>query len=219
MKYDTIIFDLDGTLINSLEDLCDSVNTVLLKHELPERSLEEVKSFVGNGVGMLMKRALPEGIDEKQYNLLLDEFKTHYKTHMQVKTKPYEGINILLTKLKEKGFQTAIVSNKFEQAAKEISECYFGSLIDIAIGESAQIKKKPSPDGINAALAYLHSSKEKAIYIGDSETDIETAINSCLTCIGVTWGFRSCETLKNAGATNIVNTPEELFYTIINLAL
>lgn len=217
MKYNTIIFDLDGTLLNSLEDLCDSVNAALTVYQYPTRTLSEVKSFVGNGVGMLVKRALPQDASEETFTKVLDAFKKHYELHMQDKTRPYSGILPMLDKLKEVKLSTAIASNKFDLAVKKLAKQYFGDCIDLAIGESETIPKKPSPEGVNQILSDLHSQKEKAIYIGDSETDVQTAKNAGVLCIGVTWGFRTRETLLQEGADYIVDTAEELLSLILSL--
>lgn len=208
--YNTVIFDLDGTLLNTLEDLKDSLNYALTQHGYKTRTLEEVRRFVGNGVQKLVERALPEGTSEEEMQKCLDTFKKHYQANMQNKTRPYDGIKELLTELKKNNYKTAIVSNKFDAAVKELATDYFGDLIDVAIGESATVKKKPAPDTVFAALKELGSDLSEAIFVGDSETDVRTAKNAGLPCVGVTWGFRSRDVLINERADYIIDTPERL---------
>lgn len=210
MKYNTIIFDLDGTLLNTLDDLKDSLNYTLNKHGYEARTLEEVRSFVGNGVQKLVERALPAETSAEEMQKCLATFKEHYNKNMQNKTRPYDGIMELLAELKNNNYKTAIVSNKFDAAVKELAKDYFGDLINVAIGESAAIKRKPAPDSVFAALKELESDIGNALFIGDSETDVQTAKNAGLTCVGVTWGFRTREVLLNEGADYIIDAPNEL---------
>lgn len=214
MKYDTIIFDLDGTLLNTLDDLRDSLNVVLTGHGYPARTLDEVRRFVGNGVRKLIMRALPEGFTEDELNLCENEFRKQYKDNMQNKTMPYDGIIELLAKLKSLNYKLAIVSNKFDAAVKGLSKDYFGDLITVAIGESEGVRRKPAPDSVYKAIEELGSDLSHAIYVGDSETDAETAKNAGIPCIGVTWGFRSREILESCGVEYIVNKPEEILSII-----
>ncbi|NLP34839.1 MAG: HAD family hydrolase [Clostridiales bacterium] len=214
MKYDTIIFDLDGTLLNTLDDLCDSVNATLLKHNFPERSLDEVRRFLGNGVGVLMRLAVPESCTDEEVAVYLEEFKEHYKQNMENKTRPFDGIMELLLDLQRYNYKVAIVSNKFDPAVKALAKTYFGNLIPVAIGESSDVRRKPAPDSVFNAIKELGSDKQKTIYVGDSDIDVQTAKNAGIPCIGVTWGFRSREVLRNAGADYLIDTPREIF-TII----
>ena len=214
MKYDTIIFDLDGTLLNTLDDLKDSLNYALTKHGHKPRTSEEVKSFVGNGVKMLMRRALPIHSTEEEVEKCLATFTSHYKTNMQNKTGPYDGIMELLQYLDKNNYKLAIVSNKFDSAVKELAKHYFDDLISVAIGESPDVKRKPAPDSILTAIRLLGSDKNKSLYVGDSETDIQTAKNAGIPCVGVTWGFRTRETLKNEGADYLIDEPKELLSLI-----
>lgn len=206
----TILFDLDGTLLNTLEDLADSVNHVLKNNHFPTRTLDEICYFVGNGVATLIKLALPADCEEAVYNSCLFEFRSYYAEHMQIKTIPYPGILSLLKHLKEKGFHLGIVSNKFDGAVKNLSNTYFSPYIDTAIGETNDLTKKPAPDMIYRALTQLQADPQRAIYVGDSDVDLETARNAALPCISVTWGFRTKEELEKAGASILVATPEEL---------
>lgn len=205
-----VIFDLDGTLLNTLEDLCDSTNFALKKFGYPERTKDEIRCFVGNGVRKLIERAVPCGagnIDD-----CLDVFKKHYAENMYNKTAPYPAILELLKTLRLNGVHTAVVSNKFDAAVKELCKKYFGDFVQVAIGENedAGIRKKPAPDSVFKAMEELKVSIENVIYVGDSETDVQTAYNAEIDCIGCTWGFRSRGVLEEYGARYIVETPEEI---------
>jgi phosphoglycolate phosphatase len=205
--YKAVIFDLDGTLVNSIDDLAASVNYALAKYKLPTHSVEKIKSFVGNGADVLIKKAVGERQD--YYSAVHAAFKENYKRNMCNKTKPYDGIITVLDKLKDMDIKTAVVSNKPNYATKEIVKNYFGDKIDCAIGALPQIrKKKPSPDAVYLALDTLRVMKSEAVYIGDSDVDITTAKNSGLKSIGVTWGFRSADTL--AGANYFADKPEDI---------
>lgn len=214
MKFDTIIFDLDGTLLNTLDDLRDSLNDILVSKGYPERSIEEVKQFVGNGVKNLVTRALPDTCEEAEVLQILHEFKEHYKSNMQNKTRPYHGIMELLLDLNRFNYKIAIVSNKFDAAVKDLVRTYFGNMIPVAIGESADVKRKPAPDSIFEAVRLLGAQLSSTVLVGDSETDVRTAKNAGIPCIGVTWGFRSREVLRNEGADYLIDTPKELLTLI-----
>ena len=210
-KIDTIIFDLDGTLLNSLEDLRVSVNYALYGFKYPKQTLDMVRRNVGNGIEKLMERSLPDGKDNVNYEVCLEIFKEHYKTHMSVNTKPYPHIIETLAALKSRGYKLAVVSNKFDAAVKPLCQKYFKSLIDVAIGQSKDTKKKPAPDTVYMALDELESSAKTSIYVGDSEVDIQTAKNSGMDCISVSWGFKTKEFLEQNGASVIIDTPLEIF--------
>lgn len=213
-KYDTVIFDLDGTLLNTLEDLTDSVNYALSLYNFPSRKVAEVRSFVGNGVARLMELSIPNGINNPQYEKCLAVFRHHYSMNMHNKTDAYEGIMELLEQLSKENYKIAIVSNKFDTAVKELNEIYFEKYIKVAIGESENISKKPAPDTVFKALEELGSTAAKSVYVGDSEVDVKTAENSGLVCVGVTWGFRDREVLEEKGADYIINKPQELLKII-----
>ncbi|WPC44196.1 HAD family hydrolase [Clostridium sp. JS66] len=213
-KYDTVIFDLDGTLLNTLEDLKDSVNFALELYGFPCRKAEEIRSFVGNGVARLMELSIPNGINNPKYEKCLEDFKHHYSKNMRNKTNAYKGIMELLEQLAKENYKMAIVSNKFDKAVKELNQVYFEKYIKVAIGESKNVSKKPAPDTVFKALKELGSNTNKAVYVGDSEVDVKTAQNSKLTCIGVTWGFRDIDVLKKNGADYIIDKPEELLRII-----
>ena len=210
--YETYIFDLDGTLLGTLGDLAASVNFALRAFDLPQHSVAAVRSMVGNGVRLLMERAVPEGAQHPLFEAAFSTFRQHYMEHSLDTTRPYEGIPELLRELKGRGRQTAVVSNKFDTATKALCNHFFSGLIDVAVGEheAEGIRKKPAPDTVLEALSQLGSGPERAVYIGDSEVDIATARNSGLPCISVLWGFRSREFLLANGATTFISSPAEL---------
>lgn len=218
MKTDinTVVFDLDGTLLDTLGDLADGVNFALKKFGYPERTIEEVRLFVGNGVRNLIELSIPGGMVNPDFESCLHVFKEHYSHNMQNKTRPYEGVLELLEALRNLDIRIAIVSNKFDKAVKELSKEYFGDHIDVAIGESGRIQKKPAPDCVNEALHELKSEVRSSIYVGDSEVDVRTAHNAGILCVGVTWGFRAKEILVKEGAEYIINHPLELLDILNN---
>lgn len=208
--YNTVIFDLDGTLLNTLEDLTDSVNVVLTRHGMETHSIDAIRSFVGNGIDILIERAVPSGRNNENYHEILAEFKEYYSRHCNDKTKPYDGVLEMLCRLKERGYRMGIVSNKADFAVKTLNELYFAEYVDVAIGAAEGRKKKPAPDAVMAALSELKSSIEESVYIGDSEVDVATAANCKMDCICVEWGFRDRKELVLAGAGDIVLTPSEI---------
>ncbi len=210
----TVIFDLDGTLLNTLEDLADSVNYALQELGFPERSDNEIKSFIGNGVEQLIIRSVPENTSEEKIKECLAVFKIHYIHNSKNKTKPYKGIIELLTNLKKKGFKIGVVSNKFDKAVKKLCNEYFFGLIDSAIGESTNIKKKPSPDGVKKVMEELNADKDKTVMIGDSKIDMQTAKNAEIYSVGVLWGFDTEQNLIEAGAKELVDSPEKLNFIL-----
>ncbi len=218
-RIDTIIFDLDGTLLNTLEDLTDSVNYTMRRFGLDEHTMEEVRTYVGNGAGKLIERAIPQGMGHPQYEQILNAYKKHYAQHCEDKACPYEGIMELLAQLKKVQYRLAIVSNKFDKAVKQLNEKYFAQYISVAIGESAMIQRKPAPDTVYQALAELAADASHAVYVGDSEVDRRTAANVPMTCISVTWGFRTREQLLEAGASDacMIRTPQELLPLLLHL--
>ena len=210
----TIIFDLDGTLLNTLEGLKNSTNFALKKFNSPEITLEQTRSFVGNGVQKLIERAIPNGEKNPDFEKCLNTFKEHYSKTMYQKTVAYDGIEDMLTELKKRGVKTGVVSNKFDTAVKELCKNYFDGLIIVAIGESPNVRKKPAPDSVLKAMKILGAKPENTLYVGDSDVDIQTAKNSNLKSVGVTWGFRDRELLEEEGADFIINTPCELLELI-----
>ena len=208
--YKTYIFDLDGTLLDTLNDLHASCNYALRTHGMPERSLEEVRQFVGNGVKKLMERAIPDGLENPLFEETLQTFRQHYLLHNLDTTLPYPGIMEMLQQLKAQGKRIAVVSNKFYAATQDLCKHFFGDTIQVAIGEREDIKKKPAPDTVLEALRQLQVTRQDAVYVGDSEVDVETARNSGIPCISVLWGFRSKSFLLSHGATTFIETPNEL---------
>lgn len=212
-----VIFDLDGTLLNTLEDLKDSTNYALQKFGFPQRTLDEVRSFVGNGLRMLIVRAVPAGTEDAVIDAVLQTMKLHYAENYHNKTRPYDGIEALLVRLKAEGYPMAIVSNKADLVVALLRKLYFDTLIPVAVGETEGVLRKPAPDMVVEGLRRLGLPGAKAVYVGDSEVDLQTARNAGLPCLSVTWGFRSIQQLEEAGAQHLVHTPEELYETICQL--
>ena len=210
MQYQLAIFDLDGTILDTLEDLYLAVNAALREEALPERTLDEVRRFVGNGIGKLIERAVPAGAPAETVERVHAAFTAYYARHCADHTKPYEGIGQLLAALRAAGLQTAVVSNKADYAVQTLCEDYFPGLFDAVAGEREGVRRKPAPDAVNAVLAALSVPREQAVYIGDSDVDIETAQNAGMPCISVDWGFRSREFLTEHGAQCILSSPTEL---------
>ena len=209
-KYKTYIFDLDGTLLSTLADLAASTNYALRTHHMPERSIDEVRRFVGNGVKKLMERAIPDGLNNPLFEETFATFRQHYMQHNLDTTQPYPGIMQLLEQLKAEGKNIAVVSNKFYAATRELCRHFFGDLVPVAIGEREDIRKKPAPDTVIEALRELGVDKEGAVYIGDSDVDIMTAKNSGMPCVSVLWGFRDKEFMLEHGATTLISQPEDM---------
>lgn len=210
MKYQAVVFDLDGTLLDTLEDLRCSVNHALRLFGFPERSLEEIRTFVGNGVRNLMTKALPGGTDEPRFEEIFAEFKRHYAVHWRDFTRPYAGIVELVEELHRRSLKLAVVSNKSDAEVKNLCREFFGEYILVARGEVAGIPRKPAPDAVLLALESLGMERRHVLYVGDSEVDVRTARNAEVDCVAVTWGFRSREELAAEGATVFIDHPSEL---------
>ncbi len=208
-----VIFDLDGTLLNTLEDLKESTNFALAYFGYPTRSLEEVRNFVGNGVRKLIERAVPKDCSNTEE--CLEIFKKNYSENMYNHTKPYNGILEILKNLHQENLKIGVVSNKFDAAVKDLCQKYFGDLVDIAIGQNDDVPKKPAPNGVLKAMKILGSDKTSTLYAGDSDVDVQTAKNANLPCIGVTWGFRDRENLE--GANFIIDCPDEILEIVRSL--
>ena len=215
MGYSTILFDMDGTVLDTLQDLWASTNAVLRELGHPERSLDDIRSYVGNGARNQIRCALPEGSGDDAIDDALSRYRAHYAAHCRDHTKPYPGVVEALRRLKDAGKKLAVVSNKPDAAVRLLSDEHFGALMDVAIGETPTLRRKPAPDTVDAALAALGAEKTGAVYVGDSEVDVATAQNAGLPLIAVSWGFRSREALQAAGATTIVDTPEELLAQLL----
>lgn len=212
-----IVFDLDGTLLNTLDDLANSTNHALRLCGYNTHTTEEVRLMVGNGVANLIKRAMPTNCSEEEFNNCFAAFKQHYAVHCKDLTKPYDGILELLHELKSRGIRMAIVSNKLDSAVKELNQQFFKDYIDVAIGEIADVKRKPAPDMLLKAMEQLGAEKDETIYIGDSDVDIVTAHNTGIPCISVLWGFRDKPFLMQNGATVFSAMPKDILLTIQSL--
>ncbi len=215
-QYNTVIFDLDGTLLDTLMDLTDSVNCVLSAWGYPQRSTAEIRSFIGNGVRKLMRRAVAEPVPDSVFAELFAAFQTYYTAHCTVKTRPYDGIPELLRELKAAGFRLAVVSNKNDVAVKNLTEYFFPGLFDVSIGQREGVSLKPAPDMVEIALTQLGADRRQAIYVGDSGVDHATAANAGLPLILVAWGFgdqRELSPLAPGRLTKDAETLAERIYS------
>lgn len=211
-EYSTYIFDLDGTLLDTLTDLATSCNYALQQYGMPQRTIDEVCMFVGNGVKKLMERAIPNGLDNPQFEDVYQCFRQHYLEHGLDHTAPYAGVMPMLAELKRRKKNIAVVSNKFYKATQELCQHFFGEYVEVAIGEREGINKKPAPDTVLEALAQLGVTNAGAVYIGDSDVDIATAKNCHMPCISVLWGFRDKEFLLRSGASTFISSPDKLLF-------
>lgn len=211
MKYEAILYDMDGTVLDTLDDLTDSVNYALKQFDFPPVSPQRLAGFLGNGAIQLIIRSCPPGTDEETIQKMYDIYTPWYGEHCSVKTAPYEGIIELMQKLRNMGVKQAVISNKPDIAVKPLAEQYFPGLLELAVGDSSAVRRKPAPDTVFAAAREMNVPLERCVYIGDTEVDVETARNAGIDGIAVTWGFRTPEELIAAGATTLVNNTEELF--------
>ncbi len=214
MAVKALLLDLDGTILNTLDDLCDSVNFALSAHGHPTRMKREIRAILGNGVINLITRSLPEGVSEKEFEECLATYKEHYEVNKTNKTAPYKGIPEALSALRAAGYKLAIVSNKHAEAVEGLYNLFFADLADFALGNSADIPKKPAPDMVFAAAQKLGVTLDECVFVGDSEVDFQTAQNAGIPCISVTWGFRDEDVLRDAGATLFVHSPDELIKAV-----
>lgn len=210
MKIRNIIFDMDGTILNTLDDMCCSVNYMMNAAGLESLSIDKVREYVGNGVRTLVRRCLPASIDGAEFEKYFLIFSNHYDIHKNDQTAPYDGILELMQTLKELGYGMAVVSNKYDSAVKELSQTLFNGYLKSAIGAGDNVRLKPESDGVIVAMRELGANADDTVYIGDSEVDVATARNAKLPFIGVTWGFRTIEQLKSEGAKLIIDKPCEL---------
>ena len=215
LMYRLVVFDLDGTLLDTLADLAFSTNEALEAHGLPGRTIDEVRRFVGNGIRKLIERAVPAGTGIETVDAVFDDFKRSYAIHAADTTHPYPGIPALLKGLRDAGIHCALVSNKADFAVQELVERYFPGQLDIAVGEREGIAKKPAPDMLEHVLAELGVPKDETVYVGDSEVDFATAANTGCDLVLCSWGFRSVEELRALDPARIVGTPEELLATLL----
>lgn len=209
-EYSTYVFDLDGTLLSTLGDHAASTNYALRLNGMPERTEDEVRRFVGNGVRALIERAVPGCGSNPRFDSVLADFKRHYMEHSLDTTQPYPGVVEMLAGLRERGKRVAVVSNKFYAATQNLCSHFFGPLVEVAIGERDGIRTKPAPDTVIEALKQLGVGRVGAVYIGDSDVDVATARNSGLPCISVLWGFRDKDFLLEHGAVAFISEPSEL---------
>lgn len=215
MNKTAVIFDLDGTLLDTLDDLVSAVNYILQKYGFPVRSVAAIRRFLGNGARDLMRRSVPESVEGEDFEGMLSDYVEYYNAHSKIETKPYPGVLELLSELKKNGIKTAVVSNKPDLTVKGLCKEYFGDRLDFAIGDRPDIKKKPSADPILLAMKELGC--ERAVYVGDSEVDILAAKNAKLPCVSLTWGFRDKELLEKYGATFFASNSDELMNLIFQL--
>lgn len=208
--YDTVIFDLDGTLLDTLEDLAASVNAGLSGYTDVRRSLDEVRGFVGNGVRTLMARSLPGGMENPHYEEAFAAFRDHYAIHCRDHTGPYPGIMDMLSRLAQRGIRMGIVSNKGDREVKSMNRTYFSGLMGAALGERENVRRKPEPDSLLEAMKELGAVPERTLYVGDSEVDVQTALNAGVDLLAVTWGFRGEEQLRSSGAEHFAHSPEDI---------
>ena len=206
----TIVFDMDGTVLDTLDDLTESVNYVLRQFGFASRTKDEYRKFFGNGIKYAIRCAVPKEIPESVIDEMIPVFKEHYDVHCLDRTGPYDGILETLKALKENGYKMAIVSNKIDSAVKELNSRFFGKYVDVAIGEQPGIRRKPAPDMVSAALTQLGSNADESVYVGDSEVDLETARNAGSPCISVLWGFRDRDFLIQKGAKTIIEKPKDI---------
>ncbi|MGI6179739.1 HAD family hydrolase [Butyricicoccus intestinisimiae] len=209
MKH-AVIFDLDGTLLNTLGDLRAATNHALEVRGLPPHSMEEIRQFIGNGIRLLICRAMPEGTPEAEIDAALDDFKAYYAAHIHDRTVPYDGIPQLLTALRKRGIKVAVLSNKIDSASQQLIEYFFPGKTDVVFGEHVGVPRKPDPTSCRMVMQQLGVQPEQVLYVGDSGTDMQTAKNAGLYAVGVTWGFRSKEVLLENGADVLVHRPEQI---------
>lgn len=211
----TVIFDMDGTLLNTLEDMLDSVNITMDYVKYPRRTREEVRAFVGNGAAKLIERCMPKGAKDERFEVALQFYRKYYNDHAQIKTEPYPGISSLLQQLKERGIELAVVSNKPDEAVKQLTNRYFPNIFSAVVGNRADCAVKPAPDSVFLALSRMNRSVEGAVYVGDSEVDIATGKNAGMPCFSVTWGFRTAQFLSDHGAEHLIGSAEELLSALL----
>lgn len=210
MKYKAVLFDMDGTVLDTLGDLAAAVNHTLREFSMPERSIAEVAAALSNGAAYLIAHTVPDGTPKELTDKVLAAYAPYYDAHCDILTGPYDGIVPLMEKLRDKGVKLAVISNKQDTAVKPLAEKYFPGLLEIAVGESAEVRRKPNPDAVLAALRHIGVEREDAIYVGDTEVDLQTARNAGMECASVDWGFRTREQLVEIGAEHIFDTVQEL---------
>lgn len=216
MKYDLVIFDLDGTTLNTLEDLADACNAALSANGYPTHSLEKIRLSVGSGVSRLIRLTLPESAGDETHAKVLADFKAYYAAHVDIKTKPYPGIISMLESMRAAGVHTAVNSNKFNAAVQALCSAHFGSLIEMALGECETVPKKPDPTGVQRIIARFHASPSRTLYVGDSDVDLRTAQNAGIDCAWVSWGFRRREELAGLAVPHAFDSADALTRFILD---
>lgn len=216
MRYKAVVFDLDGTLLYTLEDLYRATNHALRANGLPERSIDEVRRFVGNGYRQLARLASPEGTPDEVQEQVLRDFNAYYMVHSQDNTAPYPGIPELLERLHAAGLKLAVVSNKGDAAVQDLMEHYFPGTFEAISGEREGVRRKPAPDTVLVAMEHMGTTADETVFVGDSEVDVLTAQNVCCDCIAVTWGYRDVATLREAGATTIADTADQVLQLLLS---
>ncbi len=211
MRYQTAIFDMDGTILETLEDMCASVNVTMDHVGYPRRTMDEVRRFVGNGAAKLIERCMPAGAEDPRYPAALEFYRAYYDAHAQIKTGPYPGIPELLNQLSREGVRLAVVSNKPDEAVRALTERYFPGVFPVAIGNRDGWATKPAPDSVYEAMCLLGARRESTVYVGDSDVDVDTARNARLDSVIVTWGFRDENFLRAHGAQHLVHNADELY--------
>ena len=211
MRYQTAIFDMDGTILETLEDMCASVNVTMDHVGYPRRTMDEVRRFVGNGAAKLIERCMPAGAEDPRYPAALEFYRAYYDAHSQIKTGPYPGIPELLNQLSREGVRLAVVSNKPDEAVRALTERYFPGVFPVAIGNRDGWATKPAPDSVYEAMRLLGARRESTVYVGDSDVDVDTARNAGLDSVIVTWGFRDEDFLRAHGAQHLAHNADELY--------
>jgi len=210
MRYQAVLFDMDGTVLDTLADLTNAVNHILDEYAMPRRTPREVASFLGNGAARLLSKSVPAGTSDARLAEMLRVYQPWYDSHCAILTAPYPGILTLMKSLREAGVKQAVISNKQDSAVKRLAAEHFPGLLETAVGESAAVRRKPNPDAVLAALREMDVAPEDAVYVGDTEVDLQTAENAGLACAVVGWGFRTEDELRAAGAERIFHSAEEL---------
>lgn len=214
-KYELAVFDMDGTILYTLDDICNGVNEALVRHGLPRRDIDSIRRNIGHGIRHEIESSVPKGTDESVIDAVFHDFHAWYEVHCNDNTRPYEGIVELLQSLKEEGIRCAVVSNKADYAVKALSDIHFRGLMEASVGEMEGIARKPAPDEVDEVLRLTGVDRKKAVYIGDSEVDIETARNAGMDCIAVSWGYRDRWMLEASGAKVIVDNVEQLKHLLL----
>lgn len=210
MKYEAVIFDFDGTLLYTVQDLTDAVNYAVARRGYPTHSVRAIERMIGNGVNMLVSRALPRGFDTPEYERIMDDFRAFYRAHCQDNTRPYDGVPEMLARLRAEGRKLAIVTNKYQTAAELLRKQFFADSVELIVGDFEGRRRKPEPDGVLIALEKLGADPSRAVYVGDTEVDMQTAENAGLDCICVAWGYRTRQELEQLGAPAIAENTQEL---------